>query len=196
MSYEIKFKSLDRNRKFQFLYYCVKENQTAVLRWLNQSLVIDGASENEYKETICDALDYLKKLLFPKIDDAVIKDKEIMLNGIADDLVMLVEEISETTNSSSKMRALASISALEWAYTVLVDCIFGSEDYNLDNNAFRVILLATIGYDLERDYEGFANDAGLSLDWDSLKELQREHPGIQYEVENFMNYIFTKTALA
>lgn len=190
MNQQTIFNELNKEQKFQFLYHCAKANMLFIQRSVAQNFTSNEIIQDA-EETVVNAFDFLGKFFLPKVDVTSILNQEVILNGLADELVFLIEEIEDLTtiDHQLQLRALACLSALEGVYTLLVDDFFGDGDYDLFNHSFQVILLAALGNFMHDRYSALIPNIKHGIYWKDLSTLEVSYPGLQAALNEFMaNY--------
>lgn len=191
MNQQARFKALNKDQKFQFLYYAAKQNEAFILNWF-KGQSFETSSSQECVNTILNSFDFLKKLFFPVIDSSIVHTKETMLNGMADEIVSLSDEVIDMEGAKGQPRALAILTSIECLYTTLIDYHFSSEDNDVDEISFHVILLCAIGYCLENDFEELTLQISYLTHWNQLEVLSSSFPGIKRVFEKFTDDMLSR----
>jgi hypothetical protein len=188
MNREAKFSTLPQHKQFQFLYYCVKVNQGFLISWLKNKVDKYTSPEDGYCVTVFNSVDFLKKVLFSTTD--VIRDKEIMLNGLADDIAILIDELSEIPAVSGRFKALAALKLLKEVYAILIDVFFGAVLYDLNYRSLQIILMGALISNQGNRYDLLIPNITNTVRWTDLTDLEIAHPGVMLLLDKFMDELF------
>nr|WP_199082848.1 hypothetical protein [Pedobacter sp. ASV19] len=175
MEQQQKFLSLGSGKRFVFLYLSVKENEQFIIKWMREYYIGDVKTRENSQESIRNAFDFLGRLIMPGIKNNLVIDRELMLNGIADDILSISEEVSDMTEVKNFSRASAAIAALEALYTCIIDSFFSAQEYDENNCPFQVILLSTLGNYLYHDFDTIISETIYVTSWEDIDILERNY---------------------
>lgn len=192
MEHQKTFLALNREDKFRFLYLSVKENEHFILTWIEENYSGDLNIKEESDESVRNAFDFLEKLIRPGIRTELILDKELMLNGMADDLLVFTLEVREMTQSKGYKRASMALAAIEALYTCIIDCFFSPVEYDEDACSFYVILMSALGNYLHADFKEINPEAIYKMSWADLDRPDKEYQSLKTVVTEFMDSLFRR----
>ncbi|ATP57465.1 hypothetical protein CPT03_13775 [Pedobacter ginsengisoli] len=192
MEHQKTFLALNREDKFRFLYLSVKENEHFILTWIEENYSGDLNIKEESDESVRNAFDFLEKLIRPGIRTELILDKELMLNGMADDLLVFTLEVREMTQSKGYKRASMALTAIEALYTCIIDCFFSPVEYDEDACSFHVILMSALGNYLHADFKEINPEAIYKMSWADLDRPDKEYQSLKTVVTEFMDSLFRR----
>ena len=192
MEHQKTFLALNREDKFRFLYLSVKENEHFILTWIEENYSGDLNIKEESDESVRNAFDFLEKLIRPGIRTELILDKELMLNGMADDLLVFTLEVREMTQSKGYKRASMALAAIEALYTCIIDCFFSPVEYDEDACSFHVILMGALGNYLHADFKEINPEAIYKMSWADLDRPDKEYQSLKTVVTEFMDSLFRR----
>ncbi|WP_199121015.1 hypothetical protein [Pedobacter sp. ASV28] len=192
MEQQKKFLALGQQERFVFLYLAVKENEQFIIRWMKEYYIGDSETKENSQQSIRNAFDFLGKLILPGIKNEYVINKELMLNGMADDILSICEEVSGMVKANNFLRASAAIAAVEVLYTCIIDSAFSPEEYDQDNCPFQVILLSALGNYLYNDFQSIMSDIKYDTSWDDIEILDRNYTSLKTLFREFMDSIFAR----
>lgn len=192
MEHQKTFLALNREDKFRFLYLSVKENEHFILTWIEENYSGDLNIKEESDESVRNSFDFLEKLIRPGIRTELILDKELMLNGMADDLLVFTLEVREMTRSKGYKRASMALAAIEALYTCIIDCFFSPVEYDEDACSFYVILMSALGNYLHADFKEINPEAIYRMSWADLDSPDKEYQSLKTVVTEFMDSLFRR----
>jgi len=192
MEHQKTFLALNREDKFRFLYLSVKENEHFILTWIEENYGGDLNIKEESDESVRNSFDFLEKLIRPGIRTELILDKELMLNGMADDLLVFTLEVREMTQSKGYKRASMALAAIEALYTCIIDCFFSPVEYDEDACSFHVILMGALGNYLHADFKEINPEAIYKMSWADLDRPDKEYQSLKTVVTEFMDSLFRR----
>jgi len=148
--------------------------------------------KEESDESVRNSFDFLEKLIRPGIRTELILDKELMLNGMADDLLVFTLEVREMTQSKGYKRASMALAAIEALYTCIIDCFFSPVEYDEDACSFHVILMGALGNYLHADFKEINPEAIYKMSWADLDRPDKEYQSLKTVVTEFMDSLFRR----
>lgn len=190
MEHQKTFLALNRGDKFRILYLSVKENEHFILTWIEDNYIGDLDTKEESDESVRNAFDFLEKLIRLGIRPELILGKELMLNGMADDLLAFTLEVCEMTQSKGYMRASMALAAIEALYNCIIDCFFSPVEYDEDACSFHVILMSALGNYPHSGFKEISPDAICKMSWTDLDRPDKEYQSLKTIVTEFMDSIF------
>ncbi|MNK02912.1 hypothetical protein D3C87_207420 [compost metagenome] len=191
MGHQRKFLALGYEQRFRFLYLVVRENEKLILKWLDDSFPGNVGDRNGAKECIQNAFDFLGKLILPGIQVDRVENKELMLNGMADEVLSLSEEVSEMRGVKDFYRVTCALTSLEVLFTCVIDFFFSSEDYNHTSGSFHVILLSSLADYSNIDFNHIFPEDVYKLDWQNFDVFCKDYPLLKRLMSNYIDRIFS-----
>lgn len=182
--------ALNREDRFRFLYLAVKQNEHFILAWIKENYIGDLDTREESEESVRNAFDYLGKLIRPGIRKELVLDKELMLDGMAEDLLWLSQEVCEMWPLKKTLRAGMVLAAIEALYTCIIDCFFSPLEFDEDASSFHVILLSALGNDLHGGFMDISPEAVYEMSWNDLEKPDKKYLRIKVVIVEFMGAIF------
>lgn len=190
MNRESKFNALSQNQRFQYLYYCAKVSERFITNWIKKNLAKESSIADDYCTTVVNANDFLKRILFPDIDNEIISEKEIMFRGLADDITVLIVELSDMKQVTGRFNVLAGLKLLLEVYNQLIDFFFAEITSDLDQRSFQIVLLGALIGESYNAFEALVPHVTNGILWEDLTDMEIAHPGVKFLVNNFMDEIF------
>lgn len=190
MNRESKFNALSRNQKFQYLYYCAKANERFITNWIRKNLGKESDIADDYCTTVINANDFLKRILFPEIDNEIISEKELMLRGVADDVTVLMAELSDIKQVAGRFNVLAGLKLLLEVYNRLIDFFFVEITNDLDQRSFQIVLLGAVVSEPYNTFDPLIPHITNGILWKDLTDMEIAHPGVKILLNKFMDVIF------
>lgn len=190
MNRESKFNALSQNQKFQYLYYCAKANERFITNWIKKNIGKESGMGDDYCATVVNAIDFLKRILFPEINNEIISEKEIMLRGLADDITVLIAELHDMEQIVGRFNVLGGLKLLLEVYNQLIDFFFAEIINDLGSRSFQIVLLGALIGESYKTFETLIPHITNGILWEDLTDLEIAHPGVMFLLNNFMDEIF------
>lgn len=191
MEQNLKFRILSQDKKLQFLFYAIKENEKFILNWISINYKNQAHKLQEFESCIINSYDLCRQLLFPVTNILHIINSEQLLNQIANQILEIIDEIENNDQKNDKSRIIAILSSIESLYTCLLILFFAGK-FNIDEKYIHIIVLSAIGNIEDSRYSELTSQVHYKLSWKDLDNLSIKYPGIKQMSIEFFEKIYKK----